>query len=584
MLSASGRYVLIFNGEIYNYLDLRRELEAAPGGMMFRGASDTEVMLAAFERWGVAAALKRLVGMFAIALWDRHERCLFLARDRMGEKPLYYGWVGSTFAFGSELKALRQCSEWRGTLNRDALTLLLRHSFIPGPFSVYEGIYKLPPATFLCLRDGEPGELPEPVGYWSLRAAAQRGLAHPSHVGEQETLDELEALLRDAVRRQMMADVPLGAFLSGGIDSSTVVALMQAQSGAPVRTFSIGFTESHYDEARHARAVARHLGTDHTELYVTPRDALDVIPQLPAIWDEPFADSSQIPTYLVAKMARQHVTVVLSGDAGDELFAGYPRYFDALAHEAELGRMPNWLRRGLQRVPRPLYGAAARGFGLLGMPAGVHRMRRLQALRQQPPGTRGQVEAYRRFSLTHWQQPEQVVIGAAEPRTILTEPQCWIESDSLVPLLCYLDLSFYLPEDILVKVDRASMAVSLESRIPLLDHRVVEFAQRLPPITKIRNGTGKWALRQVLYRYVPPALVERPKMGFGVPVGIWMRNELRDWAETLLEPRRLRQEGFFDAARVRQAWEQHQLGTQDYQGLLWDVLMFQQWHAAQSAH
>jgi len=574
MLSRSGRYVMVYNGEIYNFHDLRRELEASASGV-FAGGSDTEVMLAAFERWGLESSLRRFVGMFAFALWDRLDRCLYLARDRMGEKPLYYGWMGATFMFGSELKALRQHPHWQGLLNRDALTLLLRHSYIPAPYSIYQGITKLPPGTWLCLTSGaRPGEL-SPRAYWSLSAAAEAGHRDPFTGTETEAVDELEHLLKQAVSGQMIADVPLGAFLSGGIDSSTIVALMQVQSSQPVHTFSIGFAESGYNEAPHAALVAKHLGTDHTELYVTTKEAQAVIPRLPTIWDEPFADSSQIPTFIVSELARRHVTVALSGDAGDELFAGYPRYFDALGREAMRQRIPVQLRPVLKRVPWKAYGLAARAVEAVGVAPARNPIRGLR-LASRALSLEAE-ESYRQQSLTHWREPARLVLDSSEPCTILTDRSAWPPSAGLVERLSYLDLAFYLPEDILVKVDRASMAVSLEARVPMLDHRVVEFARRIPMSMKIRNGQGKWLLRQVLYRYVPSTLVDRPKMGFGVPIDTWLRTDLREWAEELLDERRLAEEGVFDVAAVRGAWKSHLSGWSNNHYTLWDVLMFQQW-------
>jgi asparagine synthase (glutamine-hydrolysing) len=576
MLSASGRYVAVFNGEVYNFRELRQELETATSTPAFRGHSDTEVMLAAIESWGLLPALRRLVGMYAMAIWDRSERCLYLARDRMGEKPLYYGWLGDTFAFASELKALRVHPQWHGNIDRQALALYLRYGYIPAPYCIYEGIYKQLPATLLRIDSGSAGEAPQCTEYWSLREAVAAGSRQPFAGNEIEAVDELERLLLQSVRGQMIADVPLGAFLSGGIDSSAIVAMMQAQSMRPVKTFSIGFEEQDYNEAQHAEAVANCLRTDHTELYVTAREAQAVIPKLPTIWDEPFADSSQIPTYLVAELARRHVTVSLSGDAGDELFAGYPRYQDALRRHELLGDMPGWVQNTMRRIPRRGYGAVARTLGFIGAEQGYRRMRELQSAAHRLPYQ--PVEAYRQYSMSHWLAPDQVVVGGTEPQVILTEPGSWPRTNDLVGLLCYLDLSFYLPNDILVKVDRAAMAVSLETRVPFLDHRVVEFAQRLPVSIKLRQNTSKWVLKQILYRYVPPALVDRPKMGFGVPIDSWLRHELRDWAETLLERGRLDREGLFNVEPVRKAWQQHIEGKVANHYLLWDVLVFQQWY------
>ncbi len=577
MHSASGRYVLAYNGEIYNFRALHEELEGR--GHRFRGHSDTEVMLAAFEEWGLEGALECFNGMFAFALWDREERSLHLARDRIGEKPLYYGRMGGVLLFGSELKALKAHSSFKGEIFRDALTLYLRHNYVPAPYTIYEGIRKLPPGTRITI-DGA-GNASDPVPYWSARRAAERGVANPFGGSDAEAVDELDGLLRDSIRMRMVADVPLGAFLSGGIDSSTVVALMQAQSDLPVKTFSIGFYEDEYSEADYAKAVARHLGTDHTELYVTPEEAMSVIPKLPALYDEPFSDSSQIPTYLVSELARKHVTVSLSGDGGDELFAGYNRYFWGRSIWNKIGWMPPGLR-----------GAAAGALTTVS-PQGWDRVfKRLGPvlpgkLRQRMPGDRlhklagilnvKNPEVMYTSLVSHWKDPDTMVAGGSEPPTTLTDPGRWADLPEFIHRMMYLDTVTYLPDDILVKVDRASMGVSLEGRIPFLDHRLVEFAWRVPMRMKIKGGEGKWLLRQVLNRYVPKALIERPKMGFGVPIGAWLRGPLREWAEDLLSERRLSDEGFFDPHPIREKWLEHLSGRRNWQYLLWEVLMFEAW-------
>jgi len=577
MVSSSGRYVIVFNGEVYNFSRLRPELERL--GHAFRGHSDTEVMLAAFEEWGVADALERFIGMFAIALWDRRERRLTLARDRLGKKPLYYGWAGETFLCGSELKTLRAHSDFAPPIDRDALALYLRHGYIPAPYTIYEGVYKLLPGSLLTLN--APTDRPVPTAYWSVRDAVERGLADPLRLSDSELIDELDSLLRDAVGLRMIADVPLGAFLSGGIDSSTVVALMQAQSARPVRTFSIGFAEDKYNEATHAAAVAAHLGTDHTELYVTPEEARAVIPRLPLMFDEPFADSSQIPTFLVAEMTRRHVTVALSGDGGDELFAGYPRYAATSAVVGKLAWFPRPLRRPLAGALLNAQPATVdRWFGWLapltdrfGRRAGVGK----QAHKLGAVLLAGAPEEVYHRALSHWKEPSEVVAGAVEPPTPLTNAAFWLESPDFTTRMQYLDTITYLPDDILTKVDRATMAVSLEARVPLLDHRVVEFAWRVPAGTRVRGGQAKWPLRQVLYRYVPRELVERPKMGFGVPIGEWLRGPLRDWAEALLDERAMAAQGLLDPRPVRDVWHAHVTGEGDWEYLLWDILMFQAW-------
>jgi len=580
MHSADGRYVITFNGEIYNFRALRHELAGC--GHTFRGHSDTEVLLAAFTQWAVRPAVERCNGMFAFALWDRAERTLHLARDRAGEKPLYYGWLGGTFLFGSELKALRAHPAFQAEVDRDALALFLRHGYIPAPYTIYRGVFKLPPATVLTLEasDGYQGR---PVEYWSARHAVAHGLANPLAEPAERLVEDFDALLRDAVKLRMEADVPLGAFLSGGIDSSTVVALMQAQSARPVKTFTVGFEEARYNEAHHAAAVARHLGTEHTELYVTPRDALATIPQLPALYDEPFADSSQIPTYLVAALTRRYVTVSLSGDAGDELLGGYRRYFRGPALWGPVARTPAAVRRALARACSVRHTALAQALNPLvrrwtGKRSFTERCRQAEEILS----LRSAAELHR-YLMSFWKRPGAVVVGADEPPVpaALDLPE-GVDGD-MRDLWMYLDLVTYLPDDILVKVDRASMGVSLESRIPLLDHRVIEFAWRLPLSCKIRDGQGKWILRRVLDRYVPRSLVERRKQGFAVPIAAWLRGPLRGWAEELLEPRRLRAEGFFDPGPIRQKWTAHLAGGTSWDYDLWTVLMFQAWLEAAAA-
>lgn len=581
MVSQGGRYVLAFNGEIYNHPLLRAELEAADHAPAWRGHSDTETLLAAFLAWGIEATLKRCIGMFAIALWDRQERMLTLARDRMGEKPLYFGWQGAgqnaVFLFGSELKALKRHPAFAASIDRGALALLMRHNYIPAPYSIHRGIAKLEPGSLLSLSLANPE--PRIWKYWDTAAVARAGLANPFAGSAAQAVDALDTLARDAVRQQMMADVPLGAFLSGGIDSSTVVALMQSQSARPVKTFTIGFNEEGYNEAVHAKAVARHLGTEHTELYITPEQAMAVIPQLPTLYDEPFSDSSQIPTYLVSKMTKQHVTVSLSGDAGDELFGGYSRYPQATRVWRLLERFPAVFRSGMAHSIRSI---SVNNWNRLATPA-----RPFLSARKRNVGDKAHKLAellnhsdslsfYRRF-ITHWPSPEQVVVGGVEPANYFTSPGNHQGDMGHFESMMLADSLTYLPDDILVKVDRAAMGVSLETRVPFLDHRLVEFAWQLPLSLKVRDGQGKWILRQVLYKYVPRELIERPKMGFGVPIDSWLRGPLRDWAECLLDESRLRREGFFNPAPIRQKWAEHLSGQRNWQYHLWDVLMFQAW-------
>ena len=587
MVSHSGRYVIIFNGEIYNHSKLRDRLQREGGADNWRGHSDTETLLAGIEAWGVRGALEQSIGMFAFALWDKAERTLVLARDRLGEKPLYYGRQGTghdaPFLFGSELKALAEHPQFRRDIDRQALTLLLRYNYIPAPFSIYEGIAKLLPGTYLVLRPDAVD--PEIHVYWSGAEIATRGVADPLDASPEEATDQLETLLTDAVGQQMVAEVPLGAFLSGGVDSSAIVALMQKQSSRPVKTFSIGFHEEGYNEAEHAKAVARHLGTDHTELYVTSGEAQAVIPSLPTIYDEPFADSSQIPTHLVSRLAREHVTVSLSGDAGDELFGGYNRYSMTANLWGKLAAFPKPLRRAAASALTTISPAAWNRFGrtargLLPKAARVELLG--DKIHKGAPllGSGSASDLYGGM-LSLWADPASVVIGATEPPSQATGHFPELKGLSSVEQMMALDLLGYLPDDILAKVDRAAMAVSLETRVPYLDHRVVEFAWRLPFEHKIRGGETKWILRQLLYRHVPRELIERPKMGFGVPIGDWLRGPLRGWAEELLDPVRLAAEGYLRPGPIRAMWQAHLAGHANEQYRLWIVLMFQSWLEAQ---
>jgi len=575
MFSASGRYIIVFNGEVYNFEEIRAEL----GAQHWRGHSDTEVMLEAIERWGLEPAVQRFVGMFAFALWDRQEGKLYLVRDRLGIKPLYYGRVSGDFVFGSELKVIRQHPDFYGEIDRDVLALYLRHNYVPSPHCIYKDLYKLRPGHILMLSSAMAA--PALYPFWSGNAVAREGLRSPFAGSDAEAVQQLQDKLLRAVRLRMIADVPLGAFLSGGIDSSTVVALMQAQSSRPVKTFTIGFHEGGYNEATHAKKIAAHLRTEHTELYLTPKDALDVVPLLPSIYDEPFSDSSQIPTYLVSKLARTAVTVSLSGDGGDELFGGYKRYPITKSIWNLLKRFPRPARKAMAGVLRSI------------PPAAINRAFQLfrpflpKAMRLAAPGDKAHKfadflpvegsEAFYHRALSHWENPSEVVPSSHDPRTVLESitNSAWLPSIEEVMMLT--DLLNYLPDDILTKVDRASMAVSLEARVPLLDHRVVEFAWKLPLHFKIRNGRSKWILRQVLYKYVPPELVERPKMGFGVPIDRWLRGPLRDWAEDLLSARSLEQHGLLNVDSIRLKWREHLSGVRNWQYLLWDILAFQDW-------
>ena len=601
MHSASGRFVMTFNGEIYNHLALRAELQ----GVGWRGHSDTETLLAGFEAWGIDATLQKTVGMFAIALWDTQTKTLTLARDRFGEKPLYYGWVGSdakaAFVFGSELKALRAYPGFANPVSREALALYMRFTYVPAPHSIYQNIFKLEPGCMLTVSGGVPAAPNAPLRppatlggltlyrWWALADVVTAGATNQI-ADEAHALQALEQRLTDAVQLQSLADVPLGAFLSGGVDSSTIVALMQQQSTRPVKTFTVGFEEAGFDESPHARAVAQHLGTDHSELFVTAAEAQAVIPSLPAMYDEPFADSSQIPTHLVCKAARQQVTVALSGDAGDELFGGYNRYFWGPRIWNRLAWLPYPVRQALgaamRSVPVAGWDALSQPVnGLLPGSKGIAQVGdKAHKLAARLRGVRNMDDLYLSL-VSEWQDPASVVRGegggtVVEPPSLLADPlpQCGVTGAADSPLrMMYRDSTTYLPDDILCKVDRAAMATSLETRVPFLDHRVAELAWQLPLHMKIRGNEGKWALRQVLYKYVPRELIERPKAGFGIPVGQWLRGPLRDWAESLLAENRLQAEGFFYPAPIRTKWAEHLSGQRDHTASLWAVLMFQAW-------
>ncbi|MBU9162028.1 asparagine synthase (glutamine-hydrolyzing) [Burkholderia multivorans] len=588
MASACGRYVMVFNGEIYNHRELRAQLERVGRAPAWRGHSDTEVLLAAFAAWGVDATLRRATGMFALALWNRESRVLTLARDRIGEKPLYYGRIGDALVFASELKALRAYPGFDGEIDRDALCLYLRHSAVPAPHTIYRGIRKLPPGSWIQFEHAQ--DTPRIRTYWALEHAIDAGHHEPFAGTAAEAVDRLDTVLRQAVTRQMEADVPLGAFLSGGVDSSAIVALMQAQSAAPVDTFTIGFHEAGYDEAGYAKAVARHLGTRHTELYVTADHALDVVPKLPAIYDEPFSDASQIPTFLVAELTRRHVKVSLSGDGGDELFGGYTRYFLTPRLWRKLHRVPAAVRTriaGALHALRPdhadqLAAVAQGAWGAGELRESPTRIGdRLHKLGHVMTAD-SRIGLYR-LLMSSVHHPERIALAGHEPPTPLDTVSAWPAHLSFAEQAMAIDTLTYLPTDILTKVDRAAMAVSLETRMPFLDHHVVEFAWRLPASLRLPEGQSKALLRRLLDRYVPTELIDRPKQGFCAPIDHWLRGALRDWADALLQPSRLRDEGFFDAAAVERLWRQHQTGRMNWQHQLWTVLMFQAWLDAQRA-
>lgn len=577
MASPSGRYITAFNGEIYNFLELKSELEAMD--FRFKGGSDTEVMLAAFDAWGIEEALCRFVGMFAFSLWDKVEQALFLARDRVGEKPLYYGWMQDAFIFSSELKALKEFSSWNGNIDRDALSLYVRHNYIPAPYSIYQGIKKLLPGSYLRLSiKGSDKSLSEHV-YWSMSSVFMEGQSNLLELDSASISHHVEDILTSSIQEKMLSDVPLGAFLSGGIDSSLITALMQSVSNKPVSTFTIGFHEKEFDEADVARQVATHLGTEHSELYVSQDDAMKVIPLIPRMYDEPFSDSSQIPTYIVSQFAKNNVSVVLSGDGGDEFFGGYTRYLSVLNRWKDLQRH-SFLTKNLMRglidksgdFPYAFFNVL---FNLLGKKGGSSITDR--ARRRMQDWRFCDLQSFYRHSMSYWYQPERVVIGGRDAETFLSNPT---SVNGLVQdfkaLMC-LDAGSYLPDDILTKVDRATMAVSLEARVPLLDHRLIEYSARIPAELHVNNGQGKQLLRNILYKYVPRELIDRPKRGFAVPISAWLRGGLREWAESLLDPAKLHEQGLFHVAPIRQKWDEHLSGDYDWSFYLWGILMFQAW-------
>jgi len=587
MHSGCGRYVLAFNGEIYNHESLRKELEQKEN-TKWRGKSDTETLLACVSAWGVKEALKKVVGMFAFALWDRGERHLTLARDRLGEKPLYWGWAGNTLIFASELKAVKAYPGYKAEVDRSAIALLMRYGYIPAPHSIYAGMGKLLPGCLVRIPlEGNTAiaRAAKQEQYWSVSATVTHGVEYPFQGDEREAAAQLESCLMRSINAQMVADVPVGAFLSGGVDSSLVVALMQLQSGTPVRTFTIGFDDSGHNEAEHAAAVARHLKTEHTDLYVKGTDALEVIPSLPSIYCEPFADSSQIPTFLVSQLASKEVTVALSGDGGDELFGGYNRYLAISKIWNPLQRLPQSVRRLLAVTLQKL------------SPSGWDKLYTLfspllpAAWQVSMPGEKilklaGVLPLSDSFSFYHhltslWENPTGIVRNGVEPLTRLTDKSTLPQMSSIESFMMAMDAQTYLPDDILTKVDRAAMANSLETRVPMLDHSLVELAWKMPLSYKIRNGQGKWLLRQVLYRHVPRNLIERPKMGFGVPLADWLRGPLREWADSLLDEKRLQQEGYFHSAPIQTMWKEHVSGKKNWQYHLWSVLIFQGWLADQ---
>ncbi len=573
MVSRSGRYVIAYNGEVYNFGQIRKDLDKDER-INWRGRSDTEVILASIERWGLEKSLTLFNGMFAFALWDRRDRVLNLARDRIGKKPLYYGWAKNAFVFGSELKAIKAHPGFEGAIDRNALTLLLKHNYVPSPHSIYKNIFKLPPASVLSLNLDQlkQRETPPPNLYWRVEDVISEGAANPFEGSEDEAVDELEKRLQDSVGLRMLSDVPLGALLSGGVDSSLVVSLMQSQSERPVKTFTIGYFEKDANEAHHAKEVANHLGTDHTELYLEPKDVLNVIPQLPHLFDEPLGDTAMIPTYLVSQLAKKNVTVCLSGDGGDEFFAGYPRYVWCQLYwnlwNKRFGWAPKKARTGL-------------AMGLKGclalMPQRYQKNSFCDKIKDVAKALETVYPEQIYELLFHWKNPQEAVLNSHTPSTVLTDSELWLDIKDPVQRMAYLDIKSRLPDSILAKVDRSSMSVSLEVRAPLIDYTIMELSAKIPTSMKINGVHGKWLLRKLLYKYVPQEMVDRPKRGFSMPINVWLRGPLRDWAESLLDERRLKEEGFFDAGVVRKKWKEHLSGEASWHYQLWDILMYQAW-------
>lgn len=574
MHSSCGRYTIAYNGEVYNFKDLRERL-SKDFGAVFYGDSDTEVLLSAISCLGVEKTLKEIAGMFAFSLWDRKDKKLYLARDRMGEKPLYYGNVGGALVFGSQLDALAKFPGWDGEVDRDALALYMRYEYIPAPHSIYSGIFKLPAAHYVVFN--QDGSLClGPTCYWDIEQVIKASKGNPI-VNADEAINGIDSLLKQSVRLQMTSDVPLGAFLSGGYDSTAVVSQMQSQSSRPIKTFSIGYSEKKLDEAVHAKAVATHLGTDHTELYLTADKARSYIPQIASVWDEPFADSAQLPTLILSEMARRDVTVCLSGDGGDELFCGYNRYLSGYQLWKKLKRMPRPLRKGasafLKNGPVSFFDKANSQLpkSMRLAPMQTHAEKLADVLSCSSGGE------YYKSLVSRWKSPSDIVLGGVEPVNLVADSSAWPSLGDFRDQMMFLDQMTYLRDNTFTKLDRASMAYSLESRAPFVDHRLIEFAWQIPLDLKCRDGKGKWILREMVHRYVPKELMERPKMGFGVPLRTWLRGPLKEWAEELLDESRLKREGFFDPSPLRKAWSEHLSGRRDRQHDLWPVLMFQAW-------
>lgn len=568
MFSKSKRFTIVFNGEIYNHLVLREELEKKID-LVWRGHSDTETLLQCFETWGIEQTLQKVVGMFALALWDANKRILTLARDRIGEKPLYYGWQGKTFLFGSELKSLKCHPSFKQAINKGSIALLLRHNYIPAPYTIYYNIFKLVPGTFLTLKPNNEMII---SSYWEASVAIEKATQNRFEGNFEEALVQVETLLSESIQSQMMSDVPLGAFLSGGVDSSSVAALMQANSSKKIKTFSIGFQEARFNEAPYAKAVAKHLQTEHTEFYVTAKDSLNVVPKLASLYDEPFSDSSQIPTFLVSMLARKNVSVALSGDGADELFCGYNRYTMTHALWHKINYLPLNFRRGVSAVLNKL---PLEILNKIDIKQYTHLGDKVRKGAQML--SLDSIDKLYLGLVSHELLPESLLLHVKEPETLLNASKQHFSDLSDIEKMMAYDLVTYLPDDILVKVDRASMAVSLETRAPFLDYRLIEFVWSLPFDMKLHHGEGKYILKQMLYKHVPKQLIERPKMGFGIPLEYWLRHELKDWAEALLNEKRLREEGFFNVSLVRKRWTEHLTCKHNWAYSLWDILMFQAW-------
>jgi asparagine synthase (glutamine-hydrolysing) len=588
MQSNSGQFVMTYNGEIYNHLEVRRELDMMESKIKWRGKSDTETLIESINFWGIKKTLEKIEGMFAFGIWNKKKRSLILARDRIGEKPLYFGWQGNSinqvFLFGSELKGLKVHPEFRGEINRNSIALQLRHNCIPAPHSIYKDIYKLLPGHYLELNehDLKKGLLPQQKKYWSIQNTVIDGNKNQIQLKEKKIQDDLEMNLNQSVKKQMISDVPIGAFLSGGVDSSTIVALMQLQSSRPIKTYTIGFEESDYSEAKYAKKISQHIGTDHTEHYISSKKAMDIIPKLPTIYDEPFSDSSQIPTFLISQLSKQNVKVALSGDGGDELFCGYNRYLVSRKFSSIFHFIPFHLRKvfsfAIKLISEKNWNKLSKIIPKLNHynNFGEKVYKGANALEAKT------IDDIYYILCSHWKNLNGVVINSNEPKTLITELQSELSCLNNQQKMMVLDLESYLPNDILVKVDRAAMASSLETRAPFLDHKLIEYVSKIPHSMKYRNNQGKWILRQILYKYVPKHLIERPKMGFGVPIEKWLRGPLKDWAEDLLSEKKLQEDGYLDSKLIKFKWKEHLSGKRNWQSDLWDILMFQAWMKLES--